>query len=66
MRKGEKRGRANERWGARMQVTVIRKKKNNTKLANAWNRYKTDSSQKSRRLGFKIIGNKDQYPEKQQ
>lgn len=65
LRKGEKkRGRANERWGARMQVTVIRKK--NTKLVIAWNKYKTDSSQKSRRLKFKIMRNKGQCPEKEQ
>lgn len=64
LRKGEKkRGRANERWGARMQVTVIRKK--NTKLVIAWNKYKTDSSQKSRRLKCKIVRNQDQRPEKE-
>lgn len=63
LRKGEKkRRRANERWGARMQVTVIRKK--NTKLVIVWNKYKKDSSQKSRRLKFKIIRNKGQCPEK--
>lgn len=46
LRKGRRReGRANERWGARMQVTVIRRKK--SKLVIACNKDKTDSSQKS-------------------